>query len=394
MSITSQGSDDRGVGASVLRAHRLPVRPEYVGAKAYGAPQLDVAVRLNTNENPYPVPADVATAVAESLAAVVPSLNRYPDRDAIELRTALARYVTDTAGNDQEFGPESLWAANGSNEILQQLLQLFAGPSRTALGCEPTYSMHRLIAQATHTQYRVVERSSAAAGFAIDVAATIRAIHEDPPAVVFICSPNNPTGTATPLDDIRSIYDAVVTHDIGIVIVDEAYAEFSSAPSAITLLDGRPRLVVTRTLSKAFAFAGGRLGYCVAHPDVIAEILKVRLPYHLSSLTQAAAVAATAHAPSLQAHVEALRGERDRIVHTLTGWGYAVVPSDANFVMFGRFPDSHLAWEALLAEGVLVRDVGLDSWLRVTAGTTEETTAFLDAVARENYSRLPDLPRQ
>jgi histidinol-phosphate aminotransferase len=196
--------------------------------------------------------------------------------------------------------------------------------------------------------------------------------------VVFLCSPNNPTGTALPLD----VVGAVLAAAPGMVVVDEAYAEFARAgtPSALTLLPEHPRLVVTRTMSKAFAFAGARLGYLAADPAVVDAVQLVRLPYHLSSLTQAAARAALAHAATLLGTVEAIKEQRDRIVTELRARGLRVADSDANFVLFGGFSDAPAVWRRILAGGVLVRDVGLPGWLRVTAGTSDETTAFLRAV--------------
>jgi histidinol-phosphate aminotransferase len=343
----------------------LPIREDLRGAVPYGAPQLDVPVRLNTNENPYPPPPEVAAAVAEALAQTARTLNRYPDREAAALRADLATYAGHT--------PEGTWAANGSNEVIQQLLQAFGGPGRTALGFEPSYSMHRLIALGTGTGWVAEDRAD---DFTIRDAAAAVARHD--PDVVFLCSPNNPTGTALPHEVIEEVYDATR----GMVVVDEAYAEFSHAPSAAALLPGRERLVVTRTMSKAFALAGARVGYALADPAVVDALRLVRLPYHLSSLTQAAACAALRHAPALLGNVATLRGERDRLVGALHEQGREVVPSDANFVLFGRFADAAATWQALLDKGVLVRDVSgaVPGWLRVTAGTPEENDAFLAAL--------------
>jgi histidinol-phosphate aminotransferase len=338
----------------------LPVREDLRGAAPYGAPQLDVAVRLNTNENPYPPPPEVVADLAEALAQTGKSLNRYPDREASALRADLAAYAGHTA--------DGTWAANGSNEVIQQLLQAFGGPGRTALGFEPSYSMHRLIALGTGTGWASEQR---AADFTIAGAAA--AVRRHDPDVVFLCSPNNPTGTALPHGVVAEVYDATR----GMVVVDEAYAEFSHAPSAIALLPGRERLVVTRTMSKAFALAGARVGYVLADPAVVDALRLVRLPYHLSALTQTAARVALRHAPALLANVDALRAERDRLVSALRDLGRDVVPSDANFVLFAAPAGT---WQALLDRGVLVRDVGLDGWLRVTAGTPPENDAFLTAL--------------
>jgi histidinol-phosphate aminotransferase len=355
-------------GAEVTLAD-LPIRDELKGLRPYGAPQIDVPVRLNTNENSYPLPEPVATAVSEALAAVVRGLNRYPDRDAVALRRDLAGYL------GHGLTEHNVWAANGSNEVQQQLLQAFGGPGRTALGFTPSYSMHPLLCAGTGTGWVPARRG---ADFDLTPGVVAAQIREHRPDLVFLCSPNNPTGTALAPD----VTEAVLSEASGMVIVDEAYAEFArpGTPSALALLAGHPRLVVTRTMSKAFAFAGGRLGYLAAHPAVVEALLLVRLPYHLSALTQAAARAAVGHAPALLSTVEAIKTQRDRIVSELRGVGLTVAASDANFVLFGRFDDQVAVWRALLDRGVLVRDVGLAGWLRVTAGTTHETDAFLAAM--------------
>jgi histidinol-phosphate aminotransferase len=365
---------------------QLPLRPELRGRTPYGAPQLAVTHRLNTNENPYPLPAALLADLGTALAEATAGLNRYPDRDAVALRTDLAGYLTRTSGEPVE--PAQVWAANGSNEVLQQLLQAFGGAGRTALGFTPSYSMHPIIAAGTGTAWVDGHRR---ADFTIEPAAAQAQVRDVRPDVVFVTSPNNPTGTAVALDTIAGLYDATE----GMVVVDEAYAEFARAgtPSALTLLPGRPRLVVSRTMSKAFGMAGLRLGYLAADPAVVDALQLVRLPYHLSSLTQAAARTALAHTDALLATVDAVKTERDRIVGALPGLGLTSVPSDANFVLFGRFADAGAAWRALLERDVLVRDVGLPGWLRVTAGTPEESDAFLTAlgeVVRELGTDLGD----
>lgn len=357
----------------------LPIREDLRGMRPYGAPQLDVAVRLNTNENSYPLPEPVVEAIAKEIAAVLPDLNRYPDRDAVALRERLADYVApDMAPADRSWPcVANLWAANGSNEVLQQLLQTFGGPGRVALGFTPAYSMHPLLAKGTATGWIDGLRGPDFSLSAADAAAQVR---EHDPAIVFLCSPNNPTGTALAFE----VVEAVVEAASGMVVVDEAYTEFRrpGTPSAVSLLPRYPRLVVTRTMSKAFAFAGVRLGYLAAHRAVVEAVQLVRLPYHLSSLTQAAAMAALASAPALLATVEAIKVQRDRIVDELGGHGLAVAGSDANFVLFAApGGDQRAAWRFLLDRGVLVRDVGLAGWLRVTAGTPAETDAFLAAMA-------------
>lgn len=377
---------------SGLAPDDLPIREELLAVSAYGAPQLDVPVRLNTNENPHPPGDEVVAAIAAELLGEIGNLQRYPDRDAVALRAALAAYLTDTTGIGLAI--ENVWAANGSNEILAQLLALFAGPGRSALGFEPTYSMHSIIARGANTHYRDVPRD---ADFAVDVEAASAAIASQPPAITFVCSPNNPTGTAVGLDTISDLYDVIAAQPVGVLVVDEAYAEFSENQSAITLLPGRPRLIVTRTMSKAFAFAGARVGYLAADPSVVEAIGRVRLPYHLSSLTQAAARGALAHARELQSAVDDLKTQRDRIVTVARGLGLPVADSDANFVLIGGFCDQAAVWQELLEAGVLVRDVGLPGWLRVTAGTKAETDAFLSALTSvvQHFTRtMPAEPQQ
>ncbi len=359
---------------------RLPVRDDLRGKSPYGAPQLDVPIRLNTNENPHgPSPALVAR-IATDVAAASVELNRYPDRDAVELRRGLAEYLTRSTGVLLDH--TQVWAANGSNEILQQILQTFGGPERTALGFGPTYTMHALISRGTGTTYNERPRRM---DFTIDVGDAVTTIEQQHPDVVFICSPNNPTATATDSIAIEAIYQSIAATDRGIVVVDEAYAEFSHHASALALLQDRPRLLVTRTMSKAFAFAGARVGYVAADAGVIDALQLVRLPYHLSAITQAAALAALAHVDDLLGTVNAVKAQRDRLVREIASLGCEVVESDANFVLFGGFPapfgdDQGAVWKGLVECGVLVRDVGLDGWLRVTAGTEDEVTAFLSAL--------------
>ena len=358
---------------------QLPLRPELQGRTPYGAPQLPAAHRLNTNENPYPLPAELLADLGAALGHAAVDLNRYPDRDAVGLRTDLAAYLS--RGGDASITPEQVWAANGSNEVLQQILQAFGGGGRTALGFTPSYSMHPIISAGTGTGWIDGHRRG---DFTIDADAATRQVRELRPDVVFVTSPNNPTGTAVALETITQLYDALSYGQgrAGVLVVDEAYEEFARAgvPSALTLLPGRPRLIVSRTMSKAFGMAGLRLGYLAADPAVVDALQLVRLPYHLSSLTQAAARTALAHTDALLATVDAVKVQRDRIVAALPAMGLTSVPSDANFVLFGHFADAPAAWQALLDRGVLVRDVGLPGWLRVTAGTPEETDAFLTAL--------------
>jgi histidinol-phosphate aminotransferase len=347
----------------------LPIRDDLRGLSPYGAPQLDVAVRLNTNEHAFAVPDEVVDAIGKALQAELRDLNRYPDRDAVALRADLADYL------GHGLTTANVWAANGSNEVQQQLLQAFGGPGRTALGFGPSYSMHPLLATGAGTRWIPALRGP---DFGLTPAAAVAQLAEHRPDVVFLCSPNNPTGTALDPAVITAVLDAAP----GMVIVDEAYFEYAraGARSAVELLGAYPRLVVTRTMSKAFGFAGGRLGYLAAGPAVIDAVQLVRLPYHLSSLTQAAARAALAHRGALLATVEAIKAQRDRIVDTLRARGVPVADSDANFVLFKVDGDQKIAWQALLERGVLVRDVGLAGWLRVTAGTPAENDAFLSAL--------------
>ncbi len=351
----------------------LPLRAALVGKSAYGAPQLTVPVQLNTNENPHPPTKALVDDVTESVRVAATRLHRYPDRDAVELRTDLARYLSTSTGFSVEAA--NVWAANGSNEILQQLLQAFGGPERTALGFVPSYSMHPIISSGTQTEWIPAKRR---ADFSLDVDYAVQAIEERRPDVVFVTSPNNPTGHSIDEADLRRILDAAP----GIVVVDEAYAEFSSAVSAIGLIESYPsKIVVSRTMSKAFAFAGGRLGYLIAAPAVVDAMLLVRLPYHLSVVTQAAARAALRHASDTLGSVAELAAERDRVARALSSQGYEVVPSDANFLLFGRFTDAAATWQRYLDEGVLIRDVGIAGYLRVTIGLVHENDRFLTVSA-------------
>ncbi len=347
----------------------LPLREDLAGHVPYGAPQIDVPVRLNTNENPYPPSPALVQAIATAVAEVAGTLNRYPDRDAVALREDLAGYLGHGLAASQ------VWAANGSNEIIQQLLQAFGGPGRSALGFEPSYSMHPLIALATGTGWISGARD---ADFGVDPDRAVALIRAEQPAVVFLTSPNNPTGTAL----APAVIEAVCAAAPGMIIVDEAYAEFArdTSASALTLLPRCPRLAVTRTMSKAFALAGARVGYLAADPEVLRALLLVRLPYHLSAVTQAVAQAALAHRHEPMATVAALRAERDDIVRWLRGRGLRVADSDANFVLFGEFADRHAVWQGLLDQGVLIRETGPAGWLRVSVGTPAEMAAFRAAL--------------
>jgi len=358
-----------------------PLREELRGIAPYGAPQLslDVApVQLNTNENPYgpseACVADIAAAAGEAARG----LNRYPDREHVDLRTALAAYLSrDVAPGQAPVSADQVWAANGSNEVMLQLLQAFGGPGRTVVSFAPTYSMYPEYARDTHSTFVVGHRAE---DFTLDLEAALALVAAERPSLVLLPSPNNPTGTALAPEVVGALCEAL--GDDGLLVVDEAYGEFRRAgtPSAVELLPVHRNLVVTRTMSKAFAGAGLRLGYLAADPAICDAIRVVRLPYHLSAVTQAVALAALGHAEELLGAVDALRAERDACVTWLREHGFAVADSDANFVLLGRFADRHAVWEALLERGVLIRETGPEGWLRVTIGTPEEMAAFREAL--------------
>lgn len=346
----------------------LPLRPDLVGLEPYGAPQLHVPVQLNVNESAFDVPDRVVESIVERIRPAAQGANRYPDREFTELRERLAEYV----GHGVEAA--QVWAANGSNEVLQHVLQAFGGPGRKLLSFSPTYSMYPLLAQGVGMQYIQVHRYD---DFTLDAELVSDAIEKHQPDVVFLCGPNNPTGTKLGRDAILAACSSGA-----VVVVDEAYIEFSREydATAIDLLEDHPRLVISRTMSKAFAFAGVRLGYLIAAPAVTDALRLVRLPYHLSALTQAAANAALEHSNLMLAQVDALRQQRDRMVVELRGMGFAPYPSDANFVLVGGIDDPNAVFEALLEQGIIVRNVGLPNTLRITAGTEAETTAMLAAL--------------
>lgn len=356
----------------------LPVRSDLVGLKPYGAPHLNVPVQLNVNENAYPLP-DV---VVESMRAAVDDhfagLNRYPDREFTALREHLVTYldgVNERAGDSVDLDPSMIWAANGSNEVLSHIVQAFGGPGRTVLGFTPSYSMHPLITTGTGAEWQHVERKD---DFTLDAETVAAEVARANPDIVFLCTPNNPTGTSIGLDVIEAAYDNCA----GIVIVDEAYAEFSrpAKSSAMTLLEGRPRLVVSRTMSKAFACAGLRLGYAIAAPELIDVLRLVRLPYHLSEVTQVLACTALEHAELLLGNVDRLIDSRNRMSSHLVEAGFTVHDSDSNFVLFGNIASPSDLWQKLLDRGVLIRDIGISGHARVNAGTETETEAFLTAI--------------
>lgn len=348
----------------------LPLRDDLRGLTPYGAPQAPLPIALNVNENTHPVPDAVASDILDDIAVALRDVNRYPDREFTALREGFAQYLGHGLDASQ------IWAGNGSNEVLQHILQAFAGPGRTVFGFAPTYSMYPLLAQGTGARWVAGERQP---DYTITPEEAVAQIEQVDPDVVLLCSPNNPTGTPLGLDVIEAVYAAAR----GVVVVDEAYQEFAphDAPSALTLLEGRPRLAVSRTMSKAFAFAGARVGYLAADPAFIDALRLVRLPYHLSALTQAAAVAALRNSDVMLGMVEEIVAQRDRITATLEALGYTPHESWSNFVLFGGVSDPKATWRRLYEQGVLVRDVGIPGHLRVTAGTEAETTAFLDALA-------------
>jgi histidinol-phosphate aminotransferase len=339
-------------------------RPGLRDAEPYRAPQADAPVRLNTNECPYPLP----EAFAEELAEVVRSIpfNRYPDRDAFALRQALALH----AGHPVE----GVWAANGSNEIIEQLLLAYGGPGRSAVLFEPTYMLHGHIAWTAHSE---VVRFEVPPPYVLGER-EVRAAAGARPAIVFVCSPNNPTGNAQP----REVVEELVASTDALVIADEAYVEFGGK-SAADLVATYPNLVVVRTFSKAFALAAARIGYCLAAPEVVGDLERVRLPYHLSALGQAAGTVALHYASEAMSILDAVRRERDRLFKGLSHMdGVEAYPSDANFVLFRPPRPAAEVWQGLLDRGVLVRDLSavVPGCLRVTAGTREEVDRFLESV--------------
>ena len=357
----------------------LPLRGDLRELSPYGAPQIDVPVRLNTNENPYNLSDELQSALLDEISRCLKVLNRYPDRDAIALREALASSINASHGTDA--GSASIWAANGSNEIIQTILLAFEGG---ALGFEPSYSMHPLISKVVGKNWISIPRDK---NFEIGDSQIEKAISATESKIIFITTPNNPTGTSTSLELISKVASAIASRQ-GLVVVDEAYGEFSKNPSAITLIKRHPNVLVSKTMSKAFAFAGARLGYLIADPKVIEALQLVRLPYHLSALTQAAALAAISKQSSLSKDVERLREAREEVAKEINSMGLQSYPSEANFLLFSGFIDSSVKlWEELLNRGVLVRDVGIAGHLRVTIGTRAENRAFLDALREITQSR-------
>ena len=360
----------------------LPIRDDLVGVQSYGAPQLDVAAPMNVNENPFgPSPA-LASAMAAAVERAAATLNRYPDRDAGDLRAALAAYVTRETG--VTVTAAQTWAANGSNEVMHHIFLAFGGPGRLAITFDPTYSMYPEYARDTFTEYRTFPRRE---DFTVDIDAAIASIESLRPSLVLLTSPNNPTGTFLDFADAECIAAAALRSG-SMLVVDEAYAEFRRAGTrtAFELLAEYPNVIVSHTMSKAFALAGARLGYAVAADTRVIDVLQVvRLPYHLSAVTQAVALTALEFADELQAQVDLLRSERDALAAWLADQGFVVAPSDANFILFGMFDDRPAVWQRLLDQGVLVRQTGPSGWLRVSVGTPQENAMFRQALltARE-----------
>ncbi len=348
----------------------LPVRDDLRSLEGYHSPQVDVRVRLNTNESPLPPPAAWAEELAGALAAV--AWHRYPDRAATALREAIAGLHGVAA--DQVF------AANGSNEVLQTLLLTYAGPGRVVATFEPTYQLHAHIARISGATVVEGERD---ADFTLRLAEVERLLAAAAPAVTFLCSPNNPTGRVEPEALVRGVLDRVP----GLLVVDEAYAQFAPWSAVGLVADDRP-LVVTRTFSKTWSMAAARLGYLIGPAWLVAELDKVVLPYHLDAFKQEAGRLALAHVDEMEARVKVIVEERERLLASLRDLDVDVWPSGANFVLFRpRARAGHVVWQGLLARSVLVRDCS--SWprladcLRVTLGTPDENDTFLAALTAE-----------
>ncbi|HEX2701284.1 MAG TPA: histidinol-phosphate transaminase [Acidimicrobiales bacterium] len=345
----------------------IPPRADQGLGAGYHSPQVGVAVRLNTNESPYPPPRAWVEALAEAVAAI--PFHRYPDRRATALRAGLAEL--------HGVRTDEVFAANGSNEVLQVLLLTYGGPGRVAGVFEPTYALHSHIARLTGTSVASGER---APDFTLDLGEVKRVIGESEPAVTFLCSPNNPTGRADP----RAVVTEVLDLAPGLVVVDEAYGQF--APwSAVDLVADDVGLAVVRTYSKTWSMAAARLGYLIGPASLVAELEARALPYHLDAVKQAAGRLALRFRAEMEARVRAVAAERDRLSAALGALDVDWWPSDANFVLFRpRFRPSRQVWQGLLDRSVLVRDCG--SWpglagcLRVTVGTPEEDDTFLAAL--------------
>ena len=351
----------------------LPLRETLRPMSPYGAPQVPAQASLNTNENPYSPSPALQKAITDAVASVAADLNRYPDRDATVLRTKLASYINELSGT--KFSADNIWAANGSNEIIQSIFLAFAGGP--VLGFTPSYSMHPLIAKVTGASWIDGKRN---ADFSLNAVDAVIEIEKVKPTLTFITTPNNPTGGAVTINEIQKLADACKAVG-GLLVVDEAYAEFSQETSAVTLIANNPHVIVIRTMSKAFAFAGARVGYLVSDVAVKDAMMIVRLPYHLSALTQAAAQVAIDHRAELLGGVATIIAARESVVQALHDMGLTTITSSANFVLFTGFQqEAPQLWAALLEKGVLIRDVGLSGYLRVTIGNEAENNLFLSAL--------------
>ncbi len=355
-----------------MKTGPVPRRADLATLSGYHSPQVDVEVRLNTNESPSPPPTEWLDELRDELGRI--DFNRYPDRDVTELRAALGEFH----GVD----PAQVFCANGSNEVLQCLLLAYGGAGRVVALFEPTYALHSHIALLTATE---VVRGWRGPDHRLDLAVVDQVVDESRPVITFLCSPNNPTGRA----EAPEVVAHVLERAPGLVVVDEAYGQFA-AWSALDLLErgapGSQRLVVVRTFSKTWSMAACRLGYLVGHPDVVAACEAVVLPYHLDAMTQAAGRLALRHLDAMEARVAAVTEERGRIASALSDLAVESWPSDANFILFRPTArDAVDVWQDLLGASVLVRDCsrwpGLDNCLRVTVGTPEENDRFLAALA-------------
>jgi histidinol-phosphate aminotransferase len=346
----------------------IPVRDDLRALEGYHSPQVDVDVRLNTNESPLPPPDAWRDALAAELSRV--EWHRYPDRRATELREAIAAW--------HGVSPDMVFAANGSNEVLQTILLTYAGPGRTVATFEPTYQMHAQIARVVGATLVEGERDT---DFTLDPIEMKRVVESAEPSVTFLTSPNNPTGLVEPAARIRELLDL----PSGLVVADEAYAQFADW-SALELLDDRRPLVVTRTFSKTWSMAGVRLGYAIGPTWFVEELEKVVLPYHLDAAKQIAGKLALRYVDEMDERVRLIVGERERVSAAMAAEAIDVVPSGANFVLFRpRTIGGRDLWQRLLDRSVLVRDCSgwprLTDCLRVTIGTPAENDAFLAALA-------------
>ena len=346
---------------------RVSVRDDIALVEGYHSPQVDVDVRLNTNESPYPPPAAWRDAFFEELGSV--PFHRYPDRQARALRAAIADF--------HGVAPEQVLAAKGSNEILQALCLAYGGHGRAVATFEPTYALHSHIARLTGTR---VASGARAADFSLDLDEVGRLLEAERPSVTFLCSPNNPTGLVEP----REVVEEVCARAPGLVVVDEAYAEF--APwTALSLLAGDLPLAVVRTYSKTWSMAAFRLGYLIASPEVVADVERVLLPYHLDAAAQVAGRLALRFTSEMASRVKALVDEREALAAALIRLPVQVWPSGANFVLFRPLRhDATEVWKGLIERSVLIRNcagwAGLEGCLRVTVGTPDENRAFLAAI--------------